>query len=37
MAYDECFGFVPLLASGGVKDVEHIYLMYQLTGGVFDD
>ena len=46
LAYDECFGFVPLLALGGVKDVdhmdkvkvlEHIYLMYQLTGGVFDD
>lgn len=45
-AYDECFGFVPLLALGGFKDVahlqkvkvlEHIYLMYQLTGGVFDD
>lgn len=46
LAYDECFGFVPLLALGGVKDVdhmdrvkalEHIYLMYQLTGGVMDD
>lgn len=46
LAYDECFGFVPLLALGGSKDVEHmdkvkvlehIYLMYQLTGGVFDD
>lgn len=46
LAYDECFGFVPLLALGGFKDVdhmdkvkvlEHIYLMYQLTGGVFDD
>ncbi|EEY80873.2 MULTISPECIES: T6SS immunity protein Tdi1 domain-containing protein [Streptococcus] len=46
LAYDECFGFVPLLAMGGVKDVEHmdkvktlehIYLMYQLTGGVMDD
>lgn len=40
------FGFVPLLALGGFKDVEHmdkvkvlehIYLMYQLTGGVMDD
>ena len=46
LAYDECFGFVPLLALGGSKDVEHmdkvkvlehICLMYQLTGGVFDD
>lgn len=46
LAYDECFGFVPLLALGGFKDMdhmdkvkvlEHIYLMYQLTGGVFDD
>lgn len=46
LAYDECFSFVPLLALGGSKDVEHmdkvkvlehIYLMYQLTGGVFDD
>ena len=46
LAYDECFGFVPLLALGGFKDVdhmdkvkvlEHIYLMYQLTGGVMDD
>lgn len=46
LAYDECFGFVPLLVLGGFKDVdhmdkvkvrEHIYLMYQLTGGVFDD
>ena len=46
LAYDECFGFVPLLALGGVKDVnhmdkvkvlEHIYLMYQLTGDVMDD
>ncbi|KXT70277.1 Hypothetical protein SGODD07_01573 [Streptococcus gordonii] len=46
LAYDQCFGFVPLLALGGVKDVEHmdkvktlehIYLMYQLTGGVMDD
>ncbi|KXT78148.1 T6SS immunity protein Tdi1 domain-containing protein [Streptococcus sp. DD13] len=44
--YTQCFGFVPLLALGGFKDVdhmdkvkvlEHIYLMYQLTGGVFDD
>ena len=44
--YSQCFGFVPLLALGGFKDVahlqkvkvlEHIYLMYQLTGGVFDD
>ena len=42
----KCFGFVPLLALGGSKDVEHmdkvkvlehICLMYQLTGGVFDD
>lgn len=46
LAYDECFGFVPLLVLGGAKDVEHmdkvkalehIYLMYQLTGGVMDD
>ena len=46
LAYDECFGFVPLLALGGFKDVDHmdkvktlqhIYLMYQLTGGVMDD
>ena len=46
LAYDECFGFVPLLALGDFKDVdhmdkvkvlEHIYLMYQLTGGVMDD
>ena len=46
LAYDECFGFVPLLALGGFKDVdhmdkvkvlEHIYLMYQLTGDVMDD
>ena len=46
LAYDECFGFVPLLALGSFKDVnhmdrvkvlEHIYLMYQLTGGVMDD
>ena len=46
LSYNQCFGFVPLLALGGVKDVdhmdkvktlEHIYLMYQLTGGVFDD
>lgn len=46
LAYNECFGFVPLLALGGFKDVdhmdkvkvlEHIYLMYQLTGGVMDD
>lgn len=46
LAYDQCFGFVPLLAMGGTKDVdhmdkvkvfEHIFLMYQLTGGVFDD
>ena len=37
LAHDECFGFVPLLALGGFKDVdhmdkvkvlEHIYLMY---------
>ena len=37
LAYDECFGFVPLLALGGFKDVdhmdkvkvlEHIYLIY---------
>ena len=44
--YTQCFGFVPLLALGGFKDVdhmdkvkvlEHIYLMYQLTGGVMDD
>ena len=46
LSYNQCFGFVPLLALGGVKDVdhmdkvkvlEHIYLMYQLTGGVMDD
>lgn len=46
LAYDECFGFVPLLALGGFKDIdhmdkvkvlEHIYLMYHLTGGVMDD
>ena len=46
LSYNQCFGFVPLLALGGFKDVdhmdkvkvlEHIYLMYQLTGGVFDD
>ena len=46
LAYDQCFGFVPLLIFGGVKDVEHldklktlehIYLMYQLTGSVMDD
>lgn len=45
LAYDECFGFVPLLVLGGFKDVdhmdkvkvlEHIYLMYQLIGGVMD-
>ena len=46
LSYNQCFGFVPLLALGGFKDVEHmdkvkvlehIYLMYQLTGGVMDD
>ena len=46
LSYNQYFGFVPLLALGGFKDVEHmdkvkvlehIYLMYQLTGGVMDD
>ena len=46
LSYNQCFGFVPLLALGGFKDVEHMdkvkvlehsYLMYQLTGGVMDD
>ena len=46
LSYNQCFGFVPLLALGAFKDVEHmdklktlehIYLMYQLTGGVMDD
>ena len=46
LSYKQCFGFVPLLELGGFKDVEHtdkvkvlehIYLMYQLTGGVMDD
>ena len=43
LAYDECFGYVPLLALGGKEDVEHlkkvkmrehIAVMAQLTGGV---
>lgn len=42
-AYDECFGYVPLLALGGKEDVEHlkkvkmkehIAVIAQLTGGV---
>ena len=46
LSYNQCFGFAPLLALGAFKDVEHmdklktlehIYLMYQLTGGVMDD
>ena len=41
--YDECFGYVPLLALGGKEDVEHlkkvkmkehIAVITQLTGGV---
>lgn len=44
LEYDECFGYVPLLALGGketvnnlkkVKIREHIALMIQLTGGVW--
>lgn len=43
LAFDECFGFVPLLALGGKKDVlnmdkvkirEYLEIMTQLTGGV---
>ena len=43
LAYDECFGYVPLLALGGKEDVEHlkkvkmrehIAVIAQLTGGV---
>ena len=43
LAYDECFGYVPLLALGGKEDVEHlkkvkmkehIAVITQLTGGV---
>ncbi|MCK3882801.1 MULTISPECIES: T6SS immunity protein Tdi1 domain-containing protein [Streptococcus] len=41
--YDYCFGFVPLLALGGPKDVkhldkvkiiEHLYIITQLVGGI---
>ena len=43
LAYDECFGFVPLLALGGketvdqikkVKIREHIALITELAGGI---
>ena len=43
--YGECFGFVPILPLGGKKDVnhmdkvkirEHLYLLVQFTGGIFD-
>lgn len=43
LAYDECFGYVPLLALGGKEDAghlekvkirEHIAIITQLTGGV---
>ncbi|MBO6219430.1 MAG: DUF1851 domain-containing protein [Treponema sp.] len=42
-AYDECFGYVPLLSLGGsekpenlqkVKLREHLELMYQMQGGI---
>ena len=45
LEYDECFGFVPILPLGGKKDVEHmdkvkirehLYLLVQFTGGIFD-
>ena len=41
--YTQCFGFVPLLALGGFKDVdhldkvkilEHLYLISELVGGI---
>lgn len=41
--YNQCFGFVPLLALGGFKDadhmdkvkiIEHIMIIVQLTGGI---
>ena len=41
--YAQCFGFVPLLALGGFKDVdhldkvkilEHLYLISELVGGI---
>ena len=41
--YNQCFGFVPLLALGGFKDVdhldkvkilEHLYLISELVGGI---
>ena len=44
LEYDECFGYVPLLAMGGresvnnikkVKIKEHIALIVDLTGGVW--
>ena len=43
LAFDECFGFVPLLPLGGKKDVkhmdkvkilEHLDLLVQVTGGI---
>ena len=46
LAFDECFGFVPLLPLGGRKDVdhmdkvkilEHLDLIVQFTGGVLDN
>ena len=42
-AYDECFGYVPLLSLGGsekpenlqkVKLREHLELMYQMQGSI---
>ena len=42
-AYDECYGYVPLLSLGGaekpenlqkVKLREHLDIMYQMQGGV---
>ena len=44
--YAQCFGFVPLLALGGFKDVdhldkvkilEHLYLISELVGGIGTD
>ena len=43
LGYDECFGYVPLLALGGkesvdnlkkVKMKEHIELIYNMVGGI---
>ena len=46
LSYNQCFQFCSFTSIRGFKDVEHtdkvkvlehIYLMYQLTGGVMDD